>query len=317
MSMACLYSVVAYGEDRVALAPILEDALDEVDRIDRLMSHYRTDSPLSRLNRDAARGPVAPEPELFDFIATAVRFSIESGGAFDITVGPLMKAWGFFGGDGRLPAPGELARARDVTGYTFVRIDRERRTIVYDRPGVEIDLGGIAKGYAVDRAVEVLRRGGVTAALVSAGGSTLYAIGTRPGGSPWQVDVQDPVDGSRVAFTVALVDRALSVAGASEKWFEAGGTRYSHIMDPRTGRPVQGVLSVVVVSDTGLEGDALDDALFVQGAGASPTLLARYERSEAYFLLPDGQQAWRTVHVTAPRAGGDREAASPPDRTRM
>lgn len=317
MSMACLYSVVAYGEDRVALAPILDEALDEVDRIDRLMSHYRADSPLSQLNRTAARGPVAPEPELFDFIATAVRFSIESGGAFDITVGPLMKAWGFFGGDGRLPAPGELARARAVTGYRRLVIDAGRRTIEFDRPGVEIDLGGIAKGYAVDRAVGVLRRRGITAALVSAGGSTLYAIGTRPGGSPWQVAVQDPVDGRRVAFTVALVDRALSMAGASEKWFEAGGTRYSHIMDPRTGRPVQGLLSVAVLAATGTEGDALDDALFVEGVERTRALLAGHERSEAYFLLPAGRHAWRTVHVAAPRSGVDREAASPPDRTRM
>jgi thiamine biosynthesis lipoprotein len=303
MSMACLYAIVAYGEDRVALATLLEKALDEVDRIDRLMSHYRTDSALSRLNRDAAREPVAPDPELFDVIATAIGYSAESGGAFDITVGPLMKAWGFFGGEGHLPASDELARARGVTGYTRVRIDRNRRTIAFDRPGVEIDLGGIAKGYAVDRAVEVLRRGGVTAALVSAGGSTLYAIGTRPGGFPWRVDVQDPVNGRRVAFTVALADRALSIAGASEKWFEAGGTRYSHIMDPRTGRPVQGVLSVAVLAATGTEGDALDDALFVEGGERARALLGMHPDAEAYFMLPEGRGS-RTVHVAPAAARG-------------
>ena len=317
MSMACLYAVVAYGEDRAALALLLEKALDEVDRIDRLMSHYRADSALSRLNRDAARGPVALDSELFDFIVTAIGYSADSGGAFDITVGPLMKAWGFFGGEGHLPAPGGLARARAVTGYTRLRIDTDQRTIEFDRPGVEIDLGGIAKGYAVDRAVQVLRRGGVTAALVSAGGSTVYGLGAPPGRADWEIEIQDPIAAGRMAFRIALRDRALSIAGTSERWFEADGVRYSHIMDPRTGRPALGVLSVVVVSDTGLEGDALDDALFVQGAGAAPTLLARYERSEAYFLLPAGQHAWRTVHVAAPRSGADRETASPPDRTRM
>src|SRR5262249_39477501 len=157
------------------------EALDEVDRIDRLMSHYKFDSPLSRVNREAAQHPVAVDQELFDFLVEAMRYHHDSDGAFDITVGPLMKAWGFFRGEGRVPSDEELAAARHVVGASHVKLDAASRTIRFDEPGVELDLGGIAKGYAVDRVVELLRHRRIPAALVSAGGSTIYALGTPPG----------------------------------------------------------------------------------------------------------------------------------------
>src|SRR5437867_3228765 len=157
MSMGCAYAIVAYGRDGAALPGIVDAAFDEVDRIDRLMSHYKPDSALSRLNRDAAGAPVTVDPELFGLIAESLRYSRESDGAFDITVGPLMKAWGFFRGGGRVPRNDELADLRDRVGYAHVVLDASQRTIRFDRPGVELDLGGIAKGYAVDRVVGLLR----------------------------------------------------------------------------------------------------------------------------------------------------------------
>src|SRR4051812_26999090 len=157
MSMGCVYAIVAYGPDEALLSRSLEDALDEVDRIDRLMSHYKPDSPLSRLNAQAADAAVQVDPELFDFIARSIEYSRASDGAFDITVGPLMKAWGLFQGDGRVPTERELLAARRRVGYHHVRLDPAARTIRFDVPGVELDLGGIAKGYAVDRAVDLLR----------------------------------------------------------------------------------------------------------------------------------------------------------------
>ena len=144
------------------------------------------------------------------------------------------------------------------------------RTIAFDQPGVELDLGGIAKGYAVDRVVALLKQRRVAAALVSAGGSTIYALGAPPGRDGWDVAIQDPVDSRQVARRVTLRDRALSIAGSSEKSFESGGVTYSHIMDPRTGRPVQGPLSVAVLARTGTAGDALDNALLRDGARAQP-----------------------------------------------
>ena len=166
----------------------------------------------------------------------------------------------------------------------------------FDEPGVELDLGGIAKGYAVDRAVGVLKERRIAAALVSSGGSTIYGFGTPPGRRGWDVTIQDPIDSRKNALTVTLTNRAVSVAGSSEKSFEAGGVRYSHIMDPRTGRPVQGVLGVVVLADTGTAGDAHDDALFVMGVERSRAYLARLRGTEAFFFLPDPARGWTVVH---------------------
>jgi FAD:protein FMN transferase len=288
LSMACVYAIDAYGPDAAALPRILEDAFDEVDRIDRLMSHYKAESPLSRLNREAATHPVAVEPELFDFIAEAMRYNRESDGAFDITVGPLMKAWGFFRGEGRMPLDDELAAARRHVGAAHVVLNPADETIAFDEPGVELDLGGIAKGYAVDRVVHLLRQRHVAAALVSSGGSTIYGLGAPPGRKGWNVSIQDPLDRRMFAQSVTLNDRALSIAGTSERFFEVDGVRYSHIMDPRTGRPVQGVVSVVVLAPTGTAGDALDDALFVMGVERSRAYLKRRPGTEAIFFLPDG-----------------------------
>jgi thiamine biosynthesis lipoprotein len=297
MSMACLYAIEAHGPATVDLPAAADAALDEVDRLDRLMSHYKADSPLSAINRDAASQPVRPPPELFDFIAESLRYSRLSQGAFDITVGPLMKAWGFFRGDGRVPSPGQLAAARQLVGARHVRLDPAAGTVAFDAPGVELDLGGIAKGYAVDRAVSILRARGVTSALVSAGGSTVYGLGAPPGREGWEVEVQDPLDVRRSATVVRLRDRAVSIAGRSEKWFEVDGVRYAHIMDPRAGGPVQGMLTVAVLSDSGTAGDALDDALFVLGPAASGALLKAVPGTAALFFIPRGTHGWHLVRA--------------------
>ncbi len=296
MSMACLYAIDAYAAtDEESLRRALDAALDEVDRIDRLMSHYKPESPLSRINREAGQQPVSVDPELFSFIKRSLQYGDESDGAFDITIGPLMKAWGFFKGEGHLPSELELATARQRVGARHVMLDENARTIRFDVEGVQLDLGGIAKGYAVDRAVEILRSRHVDTALVSAGGSTVYGLGAPPNRHGWRVDIQDPTDSRKVARQVVLRNRSLSVAGSSEKSFEVGGTRYSHIMDPRTGRPVQGVLTVAVLTRTGTEGDALDDALFVLGKTKSRALLERYRDAEAMFFLPDPIRGWAMI----------------------
>jgi thiamine biosynthesis lipoprotein len=282
--MACVYAIEAYGADARALPVILDEALDEVDRIDRLMSHYQADSALSRLNRDAARGPVRVDAELFDLIAEAMRYQRESGGAFDITVGPLMKAWGFFRDAGRVPTADELAAARVRVGGARLVLNAEEKTIAFDRSGVELDLGGIAKGYAVDRVVDVLRRRHIAAALISAGGSTIYGLGAPPGREAWDVEIQDPIDSRKTALTVHLKDRALSVSGSSEKSFVDGGVTYSHIMDPRSGRPMPGIRSVAVLANSGTAGDALDNAFFVLGPEMSRSYRATLPDVEVFFF---------------------------------
>ena len=297
MSMACAYTIVAYGRDGQGLPRIVEAAFDEVDRIDRLMSHYRPESPLSRLNRDAAHGPALVDPELFDFLALCQTYSRQWEGAFDVTVGPLMKAWGFFRGEGRVPDDLELTQLRGRVGYAHVILDAAHRTVRFDQEGVELDLGGIAKGYAVDRAVSVLRDHGVAGALVSAGGSTVFGLGAPPGRSGWDVSIEDPLDPRRIAMTVRLRDRALSVSGTAFKAFEREGVRYGHIMDPRTGRPVANVLSVAVLTETGTAADALDNAFFVLGAAKARAGLKVLRSTEVVFFLPDRRKGWRKVRL--------------------
>ncbi len=295
--MGCTATIRACGPDAAALPAVVGEALDEVDRVDRLMSNYRRDSPLSRLNQEAATGPVPVEPELLDFLAECLRWSRESDGAFDITVGPLMKAWGFLRDDGRVPGQDELRRVLEVVGYRHVLLDRAGGTVGFDRPGVELDLGGVGKGYAVDRVVELLRRRGVASALVNLGGSSVYGLGAPPGKNAWEVGIQDPTRSTRIALTVSLRDRALSVAGGYERFFEKDGVTYSHIMDPRTGRPVQGILSVAVLTPSATDGDALDDVLFVEGTRLAAAFLKLRPSTEALFFLPKTGGGWTLVRL--------------------
>ena len=292
--MGCTYSIVAYGDQAQPVREYIRAAFDEIDRIDRLMSHYKPDSPLSQLNRTAAQQAVRVDDELFDFIAECLRYSRASDGAFDITVGPLMKAWGFFHGEGRLPTAVELRKARANIGYQYVLLDEGARTIRFARAGLSLDLGGIAKGYAVDRAGAMLKQRGLRDALVNACGSTMYAMGSDPTlGIGWAVQVRDPLNENKTALTVKLKDQALSISGSYEKFFELKGKRYAHVMNPRTGLPVQGVLSVAVITDTGLAGDALDNVFYVQGAAWSRKHRARLQAQEVFFFLPISDHRWR------------------------
>lgn len=294
-AMGSLYVIEAWGEDPARLRKALNDALDEVDRLDRLLSHYKKDSELSRVNREGWPGPVQTDQELFDLLEASLNYSRASDGAFDITVGPLMRAWGFFRGDGRYPSDAERREALARIGYRKVRLARATRSITFTQPGVELDLGGIGKGYAVDRAGAVLRRAGVVAALISAGGSSVLAIGHPPGKSAWTVSLQDPYDAEKPALPIQLRDEALSVSGSAEKFFELNGRRYSHIMDPRTGHPVGSVLSVAVVSRTGIDGDALDNAFFVLGPRRASALKSRYPVREVIFFLPQPKRKWTMI----------------------
>src|SRR5262245_5982911 len=297
VSMACSYSIVLYGSNPQELARIADAAFAEIDRIDRLMSHYKNSSPLSGLNREAADHPVKVEPELFDFIARCLDYSRESDGGFDITVGPLMKAWGFFRGEGRMPTQTELAAALSRVGYRHVLLNDQEKTVQFDRAGVELDLGGIAKGYAVDRAVAILKQHKIESALVNACGSTIYGLGAPPGKSVWTINLRDPVDQRKTAMTIRLKNQALSVSGSYEKFFEMDGVRYSHIMDPRTGWPVQGVISVAVITSNGTEGDALDNVFYVQGLEWSKIWSKRSTGTEMIFFLPKGEKGWRALQL--------------------
>jgi FAD:protein FMN transferase len=268
------FEIVAYGEDRARLAEAANAAFEEIDRLDRQLSNYAESSELSFINRNAGRGAVKVEGELFALLKLALDYSRASDGAFDITVGPLMKAWGFFKGQGRLPSAGELRAVLAKTGYQHVRLDEQERSIRFDREGVELDLGGIAKGYAVDKAAEILRESGVTAALITCG-SSIYAIGAPPGQAAWRVEVRNPLDPATPVTSLDLKDQGLSTSGCYEKIFTLAGKTYCHIMNPRTGYPIDRMLSATVITGRGVDAEVFSKVLMVQGVGKAKQQVKR------------------------------------------
>jgi len=265
-AMGTTYSVVLYGDDRDRLEFAAEAALEEARRLDRLLSHYRAQSELSEINRFAAERPVKLTPELFNLLTACLEYSRASEGAFDITVGPLMKVWGFFKGSGRLPSKTEVATALSSIGYRHLVLDPEARTVRFAHPSLQLDLGGIGKGYTVDRMVEVLRENGVFQALVSAGGSSIYGLGS-PGNDSggWPVKIRDPRNSTRTVEELRLHDASLSTSGSYEKFFVGGGKTFSHIMDPRTGYPAEGMLAVSVVAPRTINSEAWTKPFFILG----------------------------------------------------
>lgn len=264
-AMGATWTVAVYGEDRFKEDAAIDDAFEEVRRLDHLLSNYRPDSELSALNRQAADGPAKVSEELFTLLAACQEYSLQSGGAFDITVGPLMKVWGFYKGTGRFPHRDEIRTAMGRVGWRRVSLDPAARTVKFTARGMELDPGGIGKGYAVDRMAAILKQRGVTSALISAGTSSIYAIGTPQGERGWKVSVRHPKDARRTVQDFFLKDESMSTSGNYEKFFMAGGKMYSHIMDPRTGYPSQGMLSVSVIAPKTLDSEAWTKPFYING----------------------------------------------------
>ncbi len=288
-AMGTEFQVVLAGEDERHLEQAANLALDEVERLDRQLSLYRPESDLSAINAQAAEAPVRVEPGLFRLLERAAEITAATEGAFDVTVGSLMRCWGFFRGQGALPPPAKIAEALARVGMAHVEFDTEERTVRFDRPGIEIDLGAIGKGYAVDRMVALLRESGVESALVHGGYSTIYALGRPPEGEAWPLGIRHPFDAEQTLMPVPLRERALSTSGNYEQFFTFEGVVYSHVLDPRTGRPAPGMLSASALTTSATDSDALSTAFFVLGA----------EKTKAYCRARPGVAA---VLVTA----GDR-----------
>src|SRR5260370_1974624 len=222
-SMGSTYSLVVEGQDRAGLETACEEAFDEVRRLDRLLSNYRPESEWSQVNRFAAERPVKVSAELFQLLSACVEYSRQSDGAFDISVGPLMKVWGFYKGSGHLPNRAEVSAALEKVGYRNILLDASNKTLRFAKPDVELDPGGIGKGYAVDRMTDVLRRDGIESALVSASGSSIYALGAPPGEAGWKVRIRDPKDETKTVTEGTLKNESMSTSGNYEKFFLADG----------------------------------------------------------------------------------------------
>ncbi|HVT92319.1 MAG TPA: FAD:protein FMN transferase [Bryobacteraceae bacterium] len=264
-AMGGAFTIVAYGEDGARLETSVAAALEEARRLDNMLSNYRPESEWSRVNQLAGKRPVHVSRELFDLLSACVEYSRESEGTFDITVGPLMKVWGFYKGTGHLPHRAEVRGALDRIGWRNIVLDSANQTVRFARPGVEMDPGGIGKGYTVDRMASILERQGIRRALISGASSSIYAIGAPPRERGWKLSIKDPRDRSKTSAEVWLKDQSMSTSGNYEKFFYAEGKMYSHIMDPRSGYPSMGTLSVSIISPRTIDSEAWAKPYYILG----------------------------------------------------
>lgn len=278
-------SVKIYGLSTEDAGLAAAEALRELHRVESVMSNWRERSEVSVLNRESRGRTHEASRELLGLVDSSIHYSRITLGAFDITARPLVRLWGFQGGASRLPSGGEIAGALLRVGSNRISIDTAACTITLPR-GTELDLAGIAKGYGIDRSVSILRELGVRNALVDLGGN-IYALGAPPGRRAWTVGIRDPRGSTGIAGTIGLRDEAVATSGNYENFVEIGGTRYGHIMDPRSGRPVEGVLSVTVIASTALAADALSTALFVLGPSRGSEILEGIPGVRALFATPD------------------------------
>ncbi|MBI2560552.1 MAG: FAD:protein FMN transferase [Planctomycetes bacterium] len=271
MLMGTLVSVTVFERSGDTSKEVIDLAFNRIAEIENLMSNYKEDSELSMVNQKASAEFVPLTQDTFTVIKKAIEFSRLSRGAFDITCGPLCNLWRDAGKSGRLPANEELEKILSTVGYKKINLDTEKQALSFQSAsggGVELDVGGIAKGYAVDEAIKVLKGHGIESALVDAGGD-LYALGTKPGGEPWHIGIQDPYhpdDTETFLGKLKINDCAVATSGDYQRFMVINGKKYSHIVNPLTGLPVENVPSVTVIANDATTADALATALSVMGA---------------------------------------------------
>ncbi|MED5382277.1 MAG: FAD:protein FMN transferase [Verrucomicrobiota bacterium] len=299
-AMATRFEMVLHGEDEPGLRAAGEEALDEITALAAQLNFHCAESEVSRINAGAALGAVQVEPGLFRLLRTAKRIHEQSGGAFDVTVAPLMRCWGFWGGARRVPSPEELARVRASVGMDLVHLDEENFTVFFECPGVQIDLGAIGKGFALDAAAGLLREAGVTSALIHGGTSSVCTIGSPPDKPCWKTAIEWPSldklehTGRQQLVSVArLSDESLGVSSSSGRAFKENGVSYGHVLDPRRGEPTHNALLAAVALPSGTAADAWSTALLVSAEDGAAALGQAAKSARSLLLLPDDESGCR------------------------
>ncbi|HHT9117714.1 MAG TPA: FAD:protein FMN transferase [Candidatus Hypogeohydataceae bacterium YC38] len=292
--MGTYAEVSVYAEDKALASQAIEEAFEELDRLDGLMSNYKSSSELSRINQEAPKAPTGCNEELLGVIERSLGYSILTQGAFDITVEPLVSRWGFYEGKVKVLEEKELEAVLPAVSYKNILIQGQptpggSRTIFFKNPQTRIDLGGIGKGYAADKAVEILRKKGITSACVNLGGN-IYALGSPPGRETWRVGVLHPRQKGLLIGYLELRDKGVATSGDYERFFTIEGKRYSHIIDPRTGKPAQGVVSVTIVAPNATEADALSTGVFILGVKDGKELLSSLKDVDGLIAYEEGDK---------------------------
>ncbi len=294
-------SVYLWSDDPEAGRQALEEVFDEAARIDRLMSTYKDESEISKINRSAAQSAVPAGGELFDLIQRSLDISALTRGAFDITYDSVGQHYDFR--NRRRPDDETVAAERTFIDYRLVELDEAAGTVFFRRDGVRINLGGIAKGYVVERGATILQLRGIRHAIVTAGGDSRL-LGDRRG-RPWMVGIRHPREEGEVAISVPLVGEAISTSGDYERFFDEEGMRYHHILRPSTGAPAEGVHSATVIGPDAVITDALSTSVFVMGVEDGLTLIGTLPDYESIVIDASGRVYYSDGLMPPDAASGD------------
>jgi len=296
--------VELWADDPLKGNDAIDAVMAELRRIDDLMSHYKPESELSAINQHANERPVQVDKELFDLIATSIEYSKLTRGTFDITYASVGYMYNY--PEHIRPNEAQIAAALPESNYRHIHLDAAAQTVFFDHEGVRIDFGGIGKGYAVDRGIAVLQRLGVTRAMVNAGGDSRI-IGDRFG-KPWLIGIRDPDDRNRTILKIPLTDTAFSTSGDYERFFDEGGVRYHHILDPRTGKSPHVVRSVTIIGPYATRTDALTKSVFVMGVKEGIAFINTLPDIDVVAITPD-RKVWYSKGLENPATvpGADRK----------
>ena len=287
--MGSIFEITAFSVDMAECQKVVDEAFKEMRLVDRLMSTYNSESEISQLNRLAGVSSLKVSQQVMEIIQEAKRYSELTDGAFDVTVGTLVELWGFKHKDWRFPDASEIQQVLPLVNYKNILLDEETQTVKLKLAGMKIGLGAIGKGYAVDKAIETLKRHGIKHALVNASGS-IFALGTKIDKTEWTVGIRHP-RGSReqIFATLQIENQGVATSGDYENFFVKDGKRYSHLLDPRTGKPVDnGMLSVTIVAQTATEADALSTSVFMLGVDRGLKLIEELDGVEGVLIRATG-----------------------------
>jgi thiamine biosynthesis lipoprotein len=265
-AMATRFEFVLCGNDPVALRAAADEGFEEIERIEAQLSLYRPSSEIAQVNARAAFESVRVSPSVFELLAEARVLWELTNGLFDITIAPLVRCWGFMGGNGSLPDESSIQAALSLVGMDKVEMDERSYTVRFAAPGVMLDLGSVGKGHALDMAASVLHDAGIENALLHGGTSTVCAIGVDAQNNPWKIAIENPnssQEAEEIINVVPLRDKSLSVSAPAGKAFEREGKSYGHVLNPRTGRPVEDTILGCAITDSAAESDALSTAVLV------------------------------------------------------
>jgi thiamine biosynthesis lipoprotein len=290
--MGTFAHIVAVAQNAGTAKNCIRAALEEIHKVDNLMSDYKSDSDISRVNREAYEKPVQVSKSTFEVLQRSIGFSKMTDGAFDITVGPLVALFREAKETKVAPSEEQIAQAKSTVGFEKLKLDSENRTVQFSEKGMLLDLGGIAKGYAIDKSIEAAQRCGAVGAMVDIGGD-VRCFGLPPKGRDhWLIGLQDPnsaiegMEGGGLRLVLKVINEAVATSGDYQQFVIIEGKRYSHIMNRRTGKSAESLSSVTIIADNATDADALATAVSVMGAEKGLALIEKLPNTESILIGP-------------------------------